>query len=182
MLEQPQPGKCFNAYKVKQTINGHTRRPFKEQLHREGKAQEKRQCRSGVGRFCGREKLPLFLPPRTSCLRGELYIELREWLNRQWSGSQCGRTLLREAGGSHRPCWQPSSNCRWKMSEFQLGVLKSWPEVTNLGGSIPKRLSHPFDPLGLWNMLCEGFCFFHMKQILTVLYLEGRMTNYKTPE
>lgn len=147
MLGQPQPGKCFNAYKVKQTINGHTRRPFKEQLHREGKAQKKRQCRSGVGRFCGREKLPLFLPPRTSCLRGELYIELREWLNRQWSGSQCGRTLLREAGAFSQALLATQLqladekwvNFNWEC--LRVGQrLPTWGEASLKGWVIPSTL------------------------------------------
>lgn len=118
----------------------------------------------------GGKKTP-FLSPRTSCLRAELYIELWEWVNRQWSGSQCGRMLLWRQQHSHSPFWQPSSNCHMKNEwNFNWGCISVWSEVSNFGRSIPKRLTHPFRPRGLYNMLYEGlclFCFLHMKQILT---------------
>lgn len=57
-----------------------------------------------------------------------------------------------------------------KWVKFNWGCISVWSEVGNFGRSIPKRLTHPFQPRGLYNMLYEGFCLFcflHMKQILT---------------
>lgn len=142
---------------------------WKEQFHKEGKAQKKRQCRFGAGRF--------FLSHSKNIMfKSDLYIELWEWLNRQWSGSQCGRTLLLEAAAFSRP---PSGNRAptviWKWVNFNWDCLRVWSEISNIEQSIPKRPSHPFDPLELYNMQwgVGSFCFLHTKQVLThSLYLE----------
>lgn len=76
-----------------------------------------------------------------------------------------------EAAAFSQPLWQPSSNCHMKNEwNFNWGCISVWSEVSNFRRHIPKRLTHPFHPQGLYNMLYEGFCLFcflHMKQILT---------------
>lgn len=155
-------------------IKGNTRRPFKRTVSQRGQGTKEKAMQIWGREVLWKEKkkkLPFFLTPRTSCLRAELYIELWEWVNRQWSGSQCGRMLLWRQQHSHSPFWQPSSNCHMKNEwNFNWGCISVWSEVSNFGRSIPKRLTHPFQPRGLYNMLYEGFCLFcflHMKQILT---------------
>lgn len=76
-----------------------------------------------------------------------------------------------EAAAFSQPLWQPSSNCQMKNEwNFNWGCISVWSEVSNFGRSISKRLTHPFQPRGLYDMLYEGFCLFcflYMKQILT---------------
>lgn len=75
-----------------------------------------------------------------------------------------------EAAHSHGPLLATELQLSYeKWVNFNWDCLRVWSEVSNVGRSIPKRPSHPFGPLKLYNMPWEvGLVGFrHTKQVLT---------------
>lgn len=154
-------------------IKGNTRRPFKRTVSQRGQGTKEKAMQIWGREVLRKEKKKTpFLSHSKNIVFKSRALYRAVGMSQQaveWQ-SVWARAAL-EAAAFSQPLWQPSSNCHMKNEwNFNWGCISVWSEVSNFGRSIPKRLTHPFQPRGLYNMLYEGFCLFcflYMKQILT---------------